>query len=156
MDHFWKTDQIVKLGLFHFFGPANGHTHTFHIHSTITRLGGLVCYSRASFANPVSRNWDNGTHGGTTGKAWGQKFTQVMGRCLLCHSCMFGPIWLAPLGPIASPNNPNESFNLLPASLPPPPPAPPLPSPHPLHLTHSYNVPPVILQWFWKKLLKFQ
>ena len=51
---FWKTDQIVTLGLFHFIGPANGHTCTLHIHSAITRLGGLVCFSRASFANPIN------------------------------------------------------------------------------------------------------
>ena len=51
---FWKTDQIVTLDLFHFIGPANGHTHTLHIHSVITRLGGLVCFSRESFGNPVN------------------------------------------------------------------------------------------------------
>ena len=52
---FWKTDQIVTLGLFHFIGPANGYTHTLHIHhSAITRLGGLVCSSTASFADPVN------------------------------------------------------------------------------------------------------
>ena len=27
---FWKTDQIVTLGLFHFIGPANGYTCTLH------------------------------------------------------------------------------------------------------------------------------
>ena len=36
---FWKTDQIVTLGLFHFIGPANGYTRTLHIYSAITRLG---------------------------------------------------------------------------------------------------------------------
>ena len=36
---FWKTDQIVTLGLFHFIGPANGYTCTLHIHSALTRLG---------------------------------------------------------------------------------------------------------------------
>ena len=46
---FWKTDQIVTLGLFHFIGLANGYTCTLHIHSTVTRPGGLVCFSRASF-----------------------------------------------------------------------------------------------------------
>ena len=51
---FWKTDQIVTLGLFDFIGPANGHTRTLHIHSVIARLGGLVCFSRASFADPVN------------------------------------------------------------------------------------------------------
>ena len=50
---FWKTDRIVTLGLFHFIGPANGYTCTQHIRSAFTRLGGLVCFSRASFADPV-------------------------------------------------------------------------------------------------------
>ena len=68
---FWKTDQIVILGLFHFIGPANGHTRILHIHSAITRLGGLVCFSRVSFADHVNswlRQWDpwgalHGRHG---------------------------------------------------------------------------------------------
>ena len=51
---FWKTDRIVTIGLFHFIGPANGHIHTLHIHSEITKLGGLVCFSVASFADPVN------------------------------------------------------------------------------------------------------
>ena len=33
-----ETDQIVTLGLFHFISPANGYTHTLHIHSAITKL----------------------------------------------------------------------------------------------------------------------
>ena len=36
---FWKIEQIVTLGLFHFTGPANGYTCTLHIYSAITRLG---------------------------------------------------------------------------------------------------------------------
>ena len=28
---FWKTDQIVTLGLFHLIGPANSYTHTLSI-----------------------------------------------------------------------------------------------------------------------------
>ena len=51
---FWKTDQIATLGLFHFTGTANGHTRTLHIHSAITRFGGLVCFTRAGFADPVN------------------------------------------------------------------------------------------------------
>ena len=51
---FWNTDQIVTLGLFYFIGTANGYTCTLHIHSAITMLGGLVCFSRVSFADPVS------------------------------------------------------------------------------------------------------
>ena len=68
---FWKTDQIVTLGLFHFIGPANGYTHTLHIHTAIIRLGWLVCFSRATFADPVNSwlgQWDpwralHGRHG---------------------------------------------------------------------------------------------
>ena len=68
---FWKTDRIVTLGLFHFIGPANGYTHTLHIHTAIIRLGWLVCFSRATFADPVNSwvgQWDpwralHGRHG---------------------------------------------------------------------------------------------
>ena len=35
---FWKTNQIVILGLFNFIDPANTYTHTPPIHSGITRL----------------------------------------------------------------------------------------------------------------------
>ena len=28
---FWKTDEIVTLGLFHFIGQTNCYTHTLHI-----------------------------------------------------------------------------------------------------------------------------
>ena len=51
---FWKTDQIVTLGLFQFISPANGYTCTLHMHSTITRLGLLVCFSTVSFTDPVN------------------------------------------------------------------------------------------------------
>ena len=51
---FWKTDRILTLGLFHFTGTANGYTCTLHIHSANTSLGGLICFSRASFANSVN------------------------------------------------------------------------------------------------------
>ena len=36
---FWKTNQIVALGLFHFISPANGYTHILAIHSAIIKLG---------------------------------------------------------------------------------------------------------------------
>ena len=29
---YWKTDQIVTLGLFHFIGPADSYTHTLPMH----------------------------------------------------------------------------------------------------------------------------
>ena len=32
---FWKTDQIVTLGLFHFIGPANSDTHTLPIYGAL-------------------------------------------------------------------------------------------------------------------------
>ena len=35
---FWKTDRNVTLGLFHFIGPVNNHTHTLPVHCCITRL----------------------------------------------------------------------------------------------------------------------
>ena len=68
---FWKTDQIVTLGLFHFIGQTNGYTRTLHIHSVSIRLGWLVCFYRATFADSVNswlRQWDpwralHGRHG---------------------------------------------------------------------------------------------
>ena len=36
---FWKTDQFVTLGLFHFIGSANNYKRTLTIHSPITRPG---------------------------------------------------------------------------------------------------------------------
>ena len=36
---FWKTEQNVTLGLFHFTGPNDSYTHALPIHSAITRLG---------------------------------------------------------------------------------------------------------------------
>ena len=89
---FWITYRIVTLGLFHFIGPANGYTCTLHIHSAITRLGGLVCFSRVSFVDPVNsllRQWDPW---GCYMEGMGLKFTPLMGRRLLHHSSMFGPM----------------------------------------------------------------
>ena len=142
MTGFWKTDWIVTLGLFHFIGPANGYTCTLHIYSAIIRLGWLVCFSRASFADPVNSWLRQGTHGGRYMEGMGVKFTPVMRRCLLHHSSILG-LWLALLGPIASPNSLNGGFKLPPASHPPPQPTPPS------HPPISYNAPSVILQWFW-------
>ena len=131
MTGFWKTERIVTLGLFHFIDPANGYTCTLHIHSAITRLGGLVCFSRVSFADPVNsslRQWD------PRGALHGLKFTPVMEDVSYAIQACLG-LWLALLGPIASPNSPNGRFNPPPASHPSPPPTP-------------YNAPSVILQWF--------
>ena len=121
---FWKTDQIVTQDPFHFIGPANSYTCTLHIHSAIGRLGWLVCFSRASFANPVIHDWDKGTHGECYMEDMSLKFNPVIGRRLLQHSTMFG-LCLALLGGIASPNSPNGGFNLPPASHPPLPLLPP-------------------------------
>ena len=49
MTGFWKTDRTVMLSIVYFIGPANGYTCALHIHSGITRLSQLVCFSRASF-----------------------------------------------------------------------------------------------------------
>ena len=103
---FWKTDRIVTLHLFHFIGPANGHTRTLHTHSAITRLGGLVCFSRASFADPVNswlRQWDpwRALHG-----RHGSEIHPSDGETSLTPFQAYLGLWLALLGPIASPNNP--------------------------------------------------
>ena len=46
---FWKTDQIVTLGLYiPFIGPTNGCTRTLHIHSAVS---GLVDWS--AFLEPL-------------------------------------------------------------------------------------------------------
>ena len=58
---FWKTDRNVTLGLLHFLGPANSHTHTLSMHCCNTRLSCLVCFSRVDFADHVKsqlRQWD--------------------------------------------------------------------------------------------------
>ena len=61
----------------------------------------------------------------------GLRFTQGIGRCLLHHSSLFGPM-AGSSETLASPNSPYGWFGLPPASHPPPPPAPPLPPAHPL------------------------
>ena len=119
---FWKTDHIVTLGLFHFIGPGNGYTCILHIHSAITMLGWLVCFTRASFANPVNswlRQW---IHGGATWKTWVWNSPQGWGDVSYAIQVCLS-LWLALVGPIASPNSPNGGFNPPPASHPPPPPA---------------------------------
>ena len=135
---FWKADRIVTLGLFHFIGLTNGYTCTLHIHSAITRFDWLICFSRASFANPVNswlRQWDPwrvlyGRHGCEIYPSNRETSIIAIQACL--------GLRLALLGLIASPNSPNRGFNLPLASHPHPPSAP---TP-----THAYNVPSVILQ----------
>ena len=45
---FWKTDQIVTLGIFHVIDPTNSYTSILHIHSAInnTWLTGLLSWSK--------------------------------------------------------------------------------------------------------------
>ena len=118
-----QTKQTVTH-LFHFIGPASGYTCTLHKHSAITRLGWLVCFSRASFANSVNsrlRQWEpwRALHQGGP-EAWVWNSPQWWGDvCYAIQTCL--GLW-ALLGLIASPNSPNGGFNLPPASYPPPPP----------------------------------
>ena len=35
---FWKTNQNVTLGLFHFIAPANSHTYTLPVYCCIIKL----------------------------------------------------------------------------------------------------------------------
>ena len=104
---FWKTDWIVTLGLFHFIGPADGYTCTLHIHSAITRLGWLVCFSRVSFADPVNswlRQWDpwrvlHGRHECEVHPSNRETSINAIKTCL--------GLWLVLMGLIASTNSPN-------------------------------------------------
>ena len=57
----------------------------------------------------------------------GVKFTPGIGRRLLRHSSMFGPM-VGTSGTHSYPNSPNRWFSPLLASHPPPPPAPPPPT----------------------------
>ena len=108
-------------------------------------------FSRASFADPVSswlRQWDpwRALHGRYGCKIHPRDRETSINAIQACLA-----LWLALLGPIASPNSPNGGFNLPPTSHPPPPPAPP-----PSHPPTPYNAPSVILKWFWEKLLKIR
>ena len=104
---FWKADWIVTLDLFHFIGPANGYTCTLHIHNAINRLGWLVCFSRATFADPVSSWLRQCITMYYYIEGMGLKFTPVIGRHLLRHLSRFGPM-AGTSGTIASPNSPNR------------------------------------------------
>ena len=137
---YWKTDWIVTLGLFHFICPANSYTCTLHIHSAITGLGWLVCFSRVSFADPVNawqRQWDpwralHERDGSEIHFSDGEMSINAIQACV--------GLWLALLRPIASPNNPNGGFSPPPASHLPPTPAS-LPSRPPTPITFH--------QWYY-------
>ena len=145
MIRFWKTDWIVTLVLFHFTGPANGYTCTLHIHSAIPRLGWLVCFSRASFADHVNswlRQCDpwgalHGMHGSEIHPSDRETSINAIQACLSLYGWHF---WDPQLVQTVLTEGLTRFW---------------LPT-HPLHLPTPYNVPSVILQWFWTKLLKIQ
>ena len=146
---FWKTSQIVTLGPFHFIGSVNGYTYTLCIHSAITGLDWLVCFSRASFANPVNsrlRQWDPWR---VLQRRYGSEIHSSDRETSLTPSQHVSAYGWHFLGHLASPNSPSRGFNLPAASYLPPPPTLPL-------LAYPYNMTSVILQWFWKKFLKIQ
>ena len=121
---FWKTDQTVTLGLFHFLAQViRSYTHTPLIHSTITRLGWLVYFSslRASFVDCINswlRQWDpwralHGRHGSEIDPSSSETSHGPSKHVWACR--------LALLELIASPNSPNRGFNPSLAAHPPPP-----------------------------------
>ena len=115
---FWKTNQNVTQGLLHCIGPANSYT--LSIYNGITRLGWLVCFSRACIVDHVNsrlRQWDpwralHGTHG--------SEIHPSDRETSLCPSKHILAYWLAFLGLITSANSPNRGYNLLLSAQPPP------------------------------------
>ena len=92
----WKTDQNVTLGLFHFIAPADSYTYMPPVHSGITQLSWLICFSRGSFANHVKswlRQW---ACEGYYMEGMGLKLTPVLMRRLLSLPGMSGPIAFPP------------------------------------------------------------
>ena len=81
---FWKTNQIVTLGLFHLLAmQANSHSHALPIYRAITRFGWLVCFSRASFTDHVISLLGKQDPWRTLHGTMGLKFSPVVVRCLL-------------------------------------------------------------------------
>ena len=128
-----KTDHNVTLGQLHFIGPANSHTHALSMHCCITGLSWLVCFSTAGFADRVKswlRQWDpwralDGRYGSDIHPCVGETSFKALQSCL--------GLWLALLGPIATPNSPIGRCNPPPASHSSLPTTPPPPTPaHPL------------------------
>ena len=146
MTGFWKTDWHVTLGLFHFIGPANGYTHTLHIHTAIVRLGWLVCFSRATFADPVNSwlgQWDpwrvlHGRHGCEIYLRDGETSITPFKR-VWAYDWLFWDSWL-----VQTVLTDGLACLRLPTR------------PSPCHPPTPYNMPSVILEQFWKKLLKIQ
>ena len=54
---FWKTNQNVTLGLFHFIAPAKSHIHPLPVHSCITSLSWLICISVQVLKSRLRRQW---------------------------------------------------------------------------------------------------
>ena len=56
MTAFWKIENRLKCHTVSipFYCPANGYTHTLHIHTSIVMVGWLVSFSRATFVCPVN------------------------------------------------------------------------------------------------------
>ena len=89
---FWKTDWILTLGLFHFIGQLMAtlvhYTYTVPLPDLIDWCGFL----EQLLPTLQIYDWDNETHGGRYMESMGLKFTPVIGRRLLYHSSMFGPM----------------------------------------------------------------
>ena len=123
---FWKTDWIVTLD-----SRANGYTCTLHIHIAITRVGWLVYFSRANFADPVN-SWVNSwraLHGrdGSEIQPSDREMSLMPSKDVWAYGWHFWDSWLVQTALM-------KSLTCL--WLPTHPPAPPT----------SYNVPSVILQ----------
>ena len=150
MTGFWKTDRIVTLGLFHFIGPTNGYICTLYIHSAITRLGWLVCFSKANLADPVNSwliQWDpwgvlHGRHGSEIQPSDGETSLTPFKHVHVWAYCWhFWDPWLAQTVPTEGISYLWLSTHLLHLPFPSCPPTP-------------YNMPSVLLQWFWKSCWK--
>ena len=56
---YWKTDRNVTLGLFHFIGPADSHTHSLPMHCALIGLADwsafleLVCEIMTETMGPM-------------------------------------------------------------------------------------------------------
>ena len=138
---FWRTDQIVTLGLFHFIGPADDYFCTLHIHSAITRLDWLVCFSRATFADPVNsqlRQWDQWkTRYGSEIHPSDREMSLMPSKHVWAYGWHFWDSWL-----VQTVLTESLTRLHLPTLL--------------LHLSHlllpltPYNVPSLVLWWFEK------
>ena len=112
---FLKTDWTVAQGLFDFIGPGNGYTCTQlqYTYSAITRLGWLVCFSRARFANPLNswlRQWDQWRV--LHGRLGCEIHISDRETSIYTIEAWLG-LWLALLEPLASPNSTDQGIILI-------------------------------------------